>query len=294
MRLGRVLGVRVRVHWLFLGLLAFAALAGAGVEAAILTGGLLTHELAHLWAARATGIAVEEVELYPFGGVARVASDLDQDPYATAMTAAAGPLNNFLLLALGLALKDATWLNPSRLDFFNQVNLTLALFNLLPAIPLDGGRIYRTYLARRYGFVPATRRLAGLGGWVAALVFGLGLVGLAAGRVYLGAFVLPVFLYLSAPKEKALAMFAPWRGLLRGGEELRNRRVLPARQVVILEDAPLRDALGLLAAGRYHLITVLDRGLHPLGTLTEAELLDGLSGDGEVTAGELVRRLRAP
>lgn len=292
MHLGRILGVRVRIHWLFLALLGLAALAGAAAEAAILLGGLLTHELAHLLVARANGLKVEEIELYPFGGVARVLGDLDQDPYATALTAAAGPLNNFVWLALGVGLQGTAGLDPTRLEFFNQVNLTLALFNLLPAIPLDGGRVYRTYLTRQQGFVPATRRLAQLGRVAAVLLLGLGVIGAAYGHLYLGAFVLPVFLYLSAAREEAQAMFASWRGLLRAGDELRRQRVLPAGQVVMLEDAPLREALSLLGAGKYHLITVLDARLRPLGTLTEAELLEGLGTDAALTAGELLRRLR--
>lgn len=293
MALGRVLGVRVRVHWLFLALLAASAALGALREAAVLLGGLLTHELAHLLVARAVGLPIDEVELYPFGGVARVTGDLDQDPYATALTAAAGPFNNFLLLALGLGLRGASWLEPGLLDFFNQVNVTLALFNLIPVVPLDGGRIYRTYLSRRYGFVRAIRRLARLGRVAGLLLLGCGVLAAAAGRVYLGLFILPVFLYLSAVREEGTAMFAPWRGLLRTGAELRRQRVLPAGQLVMMEDAPLQDALGLLGAGRYHLVTVLNRQFHPLGVLSEAELLEGLSRHGPAcTAGELLGRRR--
>ena len=291
MHLGQVLGVRVRVHWLFLALLGSAAASGAAREAAVLLGGLLTHELAHLLVARATGLPVQEVELYPFGGVARIAGDLGQDPYATALTAAAGPFNNFLLLALGVGLRGVPWLDPALLDFFNQVNLTMALFNLLPVIPLDGGRIYRTYLSRRFGFVKATRRLARLGRTTAVLLLSFGAAAAAAGHLYLAAFVLPGFLYLSAQREEGAAMFAPWKGLLRAGTELRKQKVLPAGHLVMLEDAPLHEALRLLGAGKYHLVTVVDQQLHPLGVLSEAELLDGLSrGAPALTAGELLRR----
>lgn len=293
MALGRVLGVRVRVHWLFLALLAAAAALGALREAAVLLGGLLTHELAHLLVARAVGLPIDELELYPFGGVARVTGDLDQDPYATALTAAAGPFNNFLLLALGLGLRGASWLEPGLLDFFNQVNVTLALFNLIPVLPLDGGRIYRSYLSRRYGFVRATRRLARMGRAAGLLLLACGVLAAAAGRIYLGLFILPVFLYLSAVRVEGTAMFAPWRGLLRTGLELRRQRVLPACQLVMMEDAPLQDALGLLGAGRYHLVTVLDQQMRPLGVLSEAELLEGLSRHGPAfTAGELLGRRR--
>jgi len=291
MALGRVLGVRVRVHWLFLALLAFASAFGALRQAAVLLGGLLSHELAHLLVARATGLAINEVELYPFGGVARVSGDLDQDPYATALTAAAGPFNNFLLLALGLGFRGAAWLDPALLDFFNQVNLTLALFNLIPVVPLDGGRIYRSYLSRRYGFVRATRRLAQLGRVAGLLLLVCGVLAAAMGRIYLGLFILPAFLYLSAVREEGTAMFAPWRGLLRVGSELKRQGVLPAGQLVMMEDAPLQDALSLLGADRYHLVTVLDRQMRPVGVLSEAELLEGLSRHGPaVTAGELLHR----
>ena len=176
LRLGTVAGVRIGVNWsvlvivwlLLVGLSAgrFPLLypghsgwtyAGAGLVAALaFLLSLLAHELAHAVVARHHGIEVEGITLWMFGGVAKLEGEA-RDPGADLRIAGVGPL---VSLALGLGF-GALALSASRagleglalgvLSWLSVVNVVLAVFNLVPAAPLDGGRILRALLWRRHG-----------------------------------------------------------------------------------------------------------------------------------------------
>lgn len=181
--LGTISGVRIRVHASFailLGLLALFTALAQGPLAALVTvvvlalhfGFVLLHELGHATVARALGHQVGDITLTPLGGIARIGS-LQTRPSHEILIAAAGPAVNLAIAAaLGLVYVVAP-IEIVRLLVIS--NLTLALFNLLPAFPLDGGRILRAWLARREGVVRATRRAARAG---RAVAVGLGVFGL--------------------------------------------------------------------------------------------------------------------
>lgn len=118
---------------------------------------------------------MSEIELYPFGGVARLEGLLELEPQVERQIAWGGPLSNFLLVALALVVYNNRYycnlLTEDLILFFIRANLTLAFFNLFPALPLDGGRILRSLLAERYGFRKATKQAAFLGKVLAVAVF---------------------------------------------------------------------------------------------------------------------------
>ncbi|MEY2786400.1 MAG: putative zinc metalloprotease Rip3 [Planctomycetota bacterium] len=192
---GRVLGIRVRVHVLLLALMAlvvFLQVAGAegwaaaGIAALTISGLfaiVLLHELGHCLVARRHGIGVVDITLWPLGGMARM-SAIPESPGIEARIAVAGPAVNLALfvLALPLALLDGRVLAlpalaSELLRWFLAANLVMALFNLLPAFPMDGGRILRAWFARRQGWLAATERAVKLGRWIAFLLLALGLMG---------------------------------------------------------------------------------------------------------------------
>lgn len=269
---GRWGGVRLGAHWALLVLLAVAAGAGYGVHALILVGSLLAHELAHLLVAQILGVTVEEVLLTPLGGVARLDPALEYEPQAEFAVALAGPFQSFFLAGLAQALAGGRIWDPSLVQFCFQVNANLAFFNLLPALPLDGGRALRGVLGHRYGHAAVTRALA----WSGRLT-GLGLTAfavamLAAGRVYPAALVAGPYLTWLAGRAEDGALFRAMRSLLRKQRSYPHRRVMPVRALVALGDARLGEVLPHLAARPFHLVVVVDARLRPLGALTEAEL----------------------
>ncbi len=193
LKLGKIAGIDLKVHATFFLLLiwaAFSTLFSGGTTTAMLAelGFLLAlflfvilHELGHALMARRFGYPTQDITLLPIGGVARM-EELPEDPKQELLVAIAGPLVNMLLAGaflIGLLL-SGFFAQPLTLDLITgnfwvrlmSVNLSLALFNLIPAFPMDGGRILRALLASRMGRVQATRTAATVGK-VFAVIMGI-------------------------------------------------------------------------------------------------------------------------
>ena len=122
------------------------------------------------------GLEVGEVELFPLA-VSQKLKMPELDPHVESVVSLAGPLFNFVLAAAGILLyaNISAWRQNEVLLFFIRSNLTLGLFNLLPALPLDGGRILRAKLCGTLGFQKATELCIRLSQLLALLIFALGL-----------------------------------------------------------------------------------------------------------------------
>ncbi len=288
---GRWGGVRCGIHGAFLFLLAVAVAAGYGVQCTILLGSLVAHELAHMVVARLLGVGVEEVLLTPLGGVARLDPHLEFEPQNEFAVALAGPFQSFFLAGLVYLLAGNRIWDRELLQFCFDVNANLAFFNLLPALPLDGGRALRGLLAQRHGHATVTRWMS----WSGRIV-GLGLTGFAAamlgaGRIYTAAVIGGPYLFWLAGRGEEDLLFRSMRTLLRKRGEVPRRRIVPARTLAAMADTRLREILPQLAARQFHLVLVLDDRMCTLGVLTEAQLADALERHGpEVPLVELVGR----
>jgi Zn-dependent protease len=209
-KLGRVAGIDVFLHPTFLLLLAYVAMTQGAVGAIFwvcLFGCVLLHEFGHALTARRFGIATEDITLYPIGGVARL-RHMPRAPGAELLIALAGPAVNLgIVLALTavqtLGLVDSPSPGSASLpgefvDNLILINLGLALFNLIPAFPMDGGRVLRALLSGWIGREQATVIAAGIGRGLAFL-FG---VYCLFHQMYLQAF-LAGFIYFAAGQELA-------------------------------------------------------------------------------------------
>src|SRR6516165_5893002 len=181
--IGSIAGTAIKIHITFLMFLVWIFAAGwasGGAEAAmaslifmvLLFACVLAHEFGHIFTARAFGVATPDVILLPIGGVARL-ERIPEKPSEEFLIAVAGPLVNVviaLVLMVGmrahldaqnLAAVEST--SVSLVDRLAEVNLFLALFNLIPAFPMDGGRVLRALLAARFGDARATEIAASIG-----------------------------------------------------------------------------------------------------------------------------------
>ena len=182
-KIGNAFGIPVRIHATFL-LLVYALLVffDEPLQALALTGlsfgCVLLHELGHSLVARGFGLRVMDITLWPLGGIARM-SEIPENSRIEALIAIAGPAVNFALAGLGflaLTIGQALGFDELALYFvaaFLFANLVQGTFNLLPAFPMDGGRILRAFLGRKGDWLAATER-AVRAGRVVALVFLLG------------------------------------------------------------------------------------------------------------------------
>jgi Zn-dependent protease len=208
-KLGRVAGIDLFVHPTFL-LILLPTLFGGGLSLFFLVtlfGCVVLHELGHALMARRFGIETVNITLYPIGGVARL-TRMPRAPGAELLIALAGPAVNFAIVAalLGLEFAGVTGLGTTSglgelLSGLMVVNLVLGLFNLIPAFPMDGGRVLRAALSGWLGRARATSVAATIGRTL-AVVFGIYSL-LSAFPPNLLHVALAVFIYFAASTEEA-------------------------------------------------------------------------------------------
>ena len=235
--LGRLFGIRLRMHWTFLLLLLWIGFIYGdigGLEAAIrgilfvlaVFACVVLHEYGHALTARRYGIATRDITLLPIGGVARL-ERMPSDPKQELLVAIAGPAVNVVIAAVLAAALWATGNFPRTVlpgdilesSFFAnlmRVNLFIVAFNLLPAFPMDGGRVLRALLARRIDYVRATDIAAQIGQLMAILFAVAGLF--VFGNIWL--LFIAIFVYMGAEAEAQLV-----------------------RTRVAIEDVPVRAAM---------------------------------------------------
>lgn len=212
-KLGEIFGVEVKVHGTLLAVLAFLLIStivtqglasGAGILilAALVLLSVTLHELGHIGAAALFGIGTTGLTLYPIGGIARLTREA-RTSLEELVVALAGPAVNVILAAfgaLGMVLTETGF--SGIFGMFVTINLVMAIFNLIPAYPMDGGRVFRGALWNWFGKKKATL-WAARGGQIFAVLFAL--VGLAVGHLSL--LVIGIFIYFQASAEYQRAQF---------------------------------------------------------------------------------------
>jgi Zn-dependent protease len=216
-KLGRVAGIDLYIHATFLlvfllmpnvdGLPAFESF----LLICSVFGCVLLHELGHALMARQFGIGTVDITLYPIGGVARLRR-LPRAPGAELLIALAGPAVNFgiaailfCLINLAGATVGSSWSSDSFVTKLLLVNLGLGLFNLVPAFPMDGGRVLRAVLSTALGRAKATH-IASTIGQVLAVVFLVAVYKLT-GQLGFMQLALAAFIFFAARAEEAHVLY---------------------------------------------------------------------------------------
>jgi Zn-dependent protease/CBS domain-containing protein len=303
LKIGTFAGIGVYLHWSFALLLGwiFAVHLAAGEsvrEAAAgvafilaLFGCVVLHEFGHALAARRYGIRTRDITLLPIGGVARLES-IPEKPMQEFWVAVAGPAVNVAIAAalflLLLLRGDAGRLTgPDGLEggFLPQlmwVNLFIVGFNLLPAFPMDGGRVLRALLALRIGRRRATEVAAKIGQSMAVL-FGI-----------VGFFVNPLLLFIAVMVFLGARAEAAQVELKSALEGLHVRDAMMTRFQTLAAGDSLATAAGELLAGSQHDFPVLDGGVL-VGVLRRDDLLKELAdGRRQALVSEVMCRECAP
>jgi Zn-dependent protease/CBS domain-containing protein len=279
-------GIDVYLHGTFLLLLAAALvlplLSGGGADAALSSvifvtlafGCIVLHELGHALMARRFGVRTRDITLYPIGGLARL-ERIPRDPHQELWIALAGPAVNVLIVAL-LALlfgvpapdwgQDALSI-ASLAGRLLWANAALAVFNMVPAFPMDGGRVLRAFLAERMPYALATRIAAQVG---QGLAFVFGFIGLVSNPMLL---FVAFFVYVAAGEEAASVQAE----VAFEGSPVRAA-MMTAFSALAPHD-PLSRAVEQLLAGAQYDFPVLD-GQRVEGVLTRQALFAALAAEG--------------
>lgn len=291
---GRIAGIRIYVHWsllatlaLLTSLLAVSILPGqfgggpalqywsaGGATAALFLLSLAAHEVAHSVVARRNGVAVERITLWLLGGMSELHED-PPDPRSDFRIAVVGPAISLLIgiiaLAVAAAVEPVT--SPvitAAVVWLGSANLILAVFNMLPAAPLDGGRVLRSFLWRRSGDrLAATASAARSGRALGLILIVLG----AAEAILLGSagglwlMLLGWFLRGAANAELLNASTTQQLG------DVRVADAMTRAPVVAYADSTIDDFLtGAVSAVHHRIFPVVDAQAHPVGVVSLADL----------------------
>ena len=292
----RIAGIQLRIHVTFLLLIAWlafgyyteggsAAAAARVVFVLLLFVCVVLHEFGHAFAAKAFGINTPDITLLPIGGVARL-ERMPEEPIQELIIAVAGPAVNVIIaLCLFLVTGGHEVFNPATVQGGNMIaqlltiNVVLVLFNLLPAFPMDGGRVLRALLATRLPYARATQIAATIGQGCA---FIFGFVGLLGNPFLL---FIALFVYIGASQEAALAQM----------RDVSRRFPVSSAMVrefrTLTETATLQEAVDALLATSQHDFPVVDESGNVAGILTRHDLIAALrKDDPTIRVGDVMRR----
>jgi Zn-dependent protease/predicted transcriptional regulator len=298
-RIGRLAGIDVYVHPTFLLLIVWVAmshfLAHGDVTEALyglgfvvtLFGIVVLHELGHALTARHFGIRTRDITLLPIGGVARL-ERIPEVPSQELAVALAGPAVNVVMalgIFLGLALgqgvapmSDALRVGGGFLQQIFWVNVSLVLFNMVPAFPMDGGRVLRALLAMRLDYVQATQVAASIGQAI-ALVFGL--LGLFYNPFLI---LIALFVWIAGTQEAGLVQMRSALG------SIAVMRAMITDFRALHPDDPLERAVEFVMAGFQQDFPVVEDG-RLVGVLTRNDLAAALGRFGpESRVGVVMQR----
>lgn len=249
---------------------------------------LTMHEAAHVVVSNAFGCRILSVEIQPFGGVARM-QQTDLAPRAERCIASAGPVASFIIAGVTAIVCDYAPMAGARMHAFLTFNLTLGLLNLLPALPLDGGRVARSFLQERFGAAAALR----VTGWM-GVITALGMLGLTALAAIRGVYnltlpVMGLFLLLAAATElktvpeRQIAAFWHKNDVLSAGGGM-DVHLLAAHSSM-----RAAEALRLMQSNRFNLIRVMDARMRLAGELDEGALVLGMARLGvQASVGDIL------
>lgn len=278
---------KVHIHPLSVVLILMACGVGLWREVVVLFILVMLHELGHAAAAHALGYEVESVSLLPFGGVAQMSyGNIGFVPRHEALIAIAGPLVNVCLIAFAMVLSTVGVWSPGFAQEAIRLNAWIAVFNLLPAMPLDGGRIFRAARARSHGFETATREAYAVGVVFAAILLILSGISLWAGYPHLGMLVLGIFLLVSAWVGRRDIRMELMRFL--DAKQRRKKHIVDEiRSFAVQPEATVRDVVTRFGPDRYHVVYVVNDG-QVEQILQEDDLLEAVfAGDWLKQVGDI-------
>ncbi len=291
----KISGIDFRIHWTFILIIIYIIYTNmqAGLDTTQIVWSVLfvlslflcvtLHELGHALAAKRYGIKTKDITLYPIGGVARL-EKMPEKPQQELVVALAGPLVNVIIAALLIPFlldsnifsgeqgdENVLIIGPGNfLPMLATMNLWLALFNLIPAFPMDGGRVFRALLSMKTGRLKATKAAANLGKILA--------VGFIIAGFYLNPFLIFIglFIILGAQAETEMVKTQYWIS------DLTARDALMTNYSKLDKEQLLSAAVKLLIDGTAKNFLITDNGL-PYGILSRDHIIKGLSEKGEKT-----------
>jgi stage IV sporulation protein FB len=281
--IARIGSAEVFLHVSFVVCALVLGLSGYALHLIVFAGSLMFHEAGHIAAASMLGAEVTRIEVWPFGAVGRLERSWQLTPVSDTMVALAGPFNSGILCSLASALERALAQSPTYaysrfplLELLIKVNLGLFVVNLIPCLPLDGGRMLRSQLALRSGYVQASQRMAKWGVVAGTVVTIAAALGVASGIGSYPFLVVGPLIIWGSLDEKEAASVSNIMDILSRSDRLQQRKAIPVQEIMVPQDATVSEVARRFRPSRYHVILVANRSMKVVGKITETRVLEAL------------------
>lgn len=289
MRIGNIRSCLVRIHPLFAAMLVFLYFGGAAWSVAAFLAVLTLHEGAHFACAALLKIPVTQIELTPFGGSMQIPLIEALPPRHALALSGAGPACNFLLLCLSVLL---SWrfsvFHPFLLSFIYG-NLIMLCLNLLPVLPLDGGRMLLALLSKHFSRARLLGIFLTVSRLLALLLIAAGFVLALRGVFCFSLILFGVYLLYAAAIEEKTGVSRYLASFMARRLRFESRKTLPVQAICAASSLPAYMLINQLRPGTYHTVCVVDEStLRPLGYLHEEMLLSCILDHSTATLGEVL------
>lgn len=265
------LPVKISINPIFWLIIIGAIFTGQYIEILTLFSVVIIHELGHVFAAKSYGWTIEEIQILPFGGVANMKQNNDSI-LEEFIVAIAGPLQNLMMIIIGIGFQRINLWSSEWTTFFIQANTIILLFNLIPITPLDGNKLLKSIL---YVFFPY-RKVIKYSIFISILLIIFFLIWasgfLLDNKVNINGIVIAIFFIISIYKEIKELPYVFWQFLLCKANTKQKRNVA-AVQIIIQNGTLIINALRLLRKGRYHLFYLLNRKGEIIEVFSQEKLL---------------------
>lgn len=250
---------------------------------------LVLHELGHVTVALLLGVRVRAIELMPFGGAAKLEGWRQLSAWQASLIALGGPAVNLLLAMTAIFCVHYHLVDVADVAQFVRCNVTLMAFNLLPALPMDGGRLCSAWLGALIGTQRALHIFSALGVLLGIMALTLSVWGITQGVLNLTLLLAGAYLVYAALQERNTPVYTQLHRNINSRTQLQNRGALPAHHWIVRTDMQIEKLANQLNANSYHDFKVVDENMKPIGKMDEGMLLRNLMDRPGITVGEAIQ-----
>lgn len=265
-------GIRIRIHWLLVIMASVFAVCGQLTELSILFLGVIFHESCHMIVAERLGYHVSEIELLPFGGAAKI-DGLSGQGWRELAIVTAGPIGSAIGGAVGYALMEDSHM----MSLWVETNKMLALWNLMPAYPLDGGRLVGTLFQYAMNPKKAVRRMVRISQTIAAvLLFYVGYAWTVQGEILVSLLLMTGMIWRFALRESVRYRFVPFSIMAGKRRLLVKRGYLKTEWYTVTSERKIGEIVELFRPESYTMVRVTEESGKYCATLSETMIWQGL------------------
>lgn len=236
----------------------------------------LLHELSHIICAKRLKVGISYIEIQPFGICAKLKSDIIKNPFHEILIALSGPLFNITAATALCFLKQQNDL----ILHIIYLNISMAAINLVPALPLDGGRILRAYLTLKLGAIKAYNLSLKISRIPIVAILSLAVYSLIFRSFNFSLLMIGVFLLGNLFTEQCNITKTTLKEVLLYKEKLSDTELNKASVICASSKTPARKIFKLLSYNRYHIIHIIDDNLQITKTVTEGQIIDEIYKKG--------------